>query len=68
VTVTGRTHVTLDRELCGNVRLKIVHDRAVGHITVAELERSNVTYAVPVTVNCSYCTDYGYGKYPKHVE
>jgi hypothetical protein len=28
----------LDRELCGNVRSKIVHDRAVGHITVVELE------------------------------
>jgi hypothetical protein len=30
--------VTLDRELCGNVRLKTVQDRAVGHITVVELE------------------------------
>jgi hypothetical protein len=31
--------------------------------------RSNVTYVVPVTVNCSYCTpDDGYGKYSKHVE
>jgi hypothetical protein len=25
-----------DRELCGNVRLKIVHDRTVRHITVAQ--------------------------------
>jgi hypothetical protein len=31
--------------------------------------RSDVTYVVPVAVNCSYCTpDDGYGKYPKHVE
>jgi hypothetical protein len=28
----------LGRELCGNVSMKTVHDRAVGHITVAELE------------------------------
>jgi hypothetical protein len=31
----------LNRELCGNVRLKIVRDRAVGHITVAKLEVSH---------------------------
>jgi hypothetical protein len=31
--------------------------------------RPNVTYAIPVAVNFSYCTpDDGYGKYPKHVE
>jgi hypothetical protein len=46
--------------------LKTVQDRAVGHITVVELD---VTYVVPVAVNYSYCTpDNGYGKYPKHVE
>jgi hypothetical protein len=29
----------------------------------------NVTYVIPVAVNCSYCTpDDGYGKYTKHVE
>jgi hypothetical protein len=31
--------------------------------------RPNVTYIVPVAVNCSYCTpDDGYRKYPKRVE
>jgi hypothetical protein len=38
LTATGTTYVTLDRELFGNVRLNIVHDRAAGHITVVELE------------------------------
>jgi hypothetical protein len=37
--------------------------------TLPQSSRSNVTYDVPVAVNCSYCTtDVGYGKYPKHVE
>jgi hypothetical protein len=28
----------LGRELCGKIRLKVVHDWAVGHITMVELE------------------------------
>jgi hypothetical protein len=32
----------MNRELCGKVDLKIVHDRAVGHITVAELNSATV--------------------------
>jgi hypothetical protein len=35
----------LDHELCGNVRLKIVHDLAVGHITVVELEKNFLLYS-----------------------
>jgi hypothetical protein len=69
---TGNVHITLDRKFCGNV--------AVGRITVVEFEqhlkwtlpqnlRSNVTYVIPVTLNCSYCTpDDGRGECPKHVE
>jgi hypothetical protein len=37
--------------------------------TLPQKSRSDVTYVVPVAVNCSYCTpDDGYGKYLKHVE
>jgi hypothetical protein len=37
--------------------------------TLPQGSRSNVTYVVPVVVNCSYCTPVdGYGKYPNHVE
>jgi hypothetical protein len=37
--------------------------------TLPQSSRSDVTYVVPVVVNCSYCTpDDGYGTYPKHVE
>jgi hypothetical protein len=37
--------------------------------TLPQGSRSDVTYVVPVVVNCSYYTpDDGYGKYPKHVE
>jgi hypothetical protein len=37
--------------------------------TLPQSSRPNVTYVVPVAVNCSYCTpDDGYGKYPKHIQ
>jgi hypothetical protein len=37
--------------------------------TLPQSSRSDVTYVVPVVVNCSYCTpDDGYGTCPKHVE
>jgi hypothetical protein len=37
--------------------------------TLPRNSRANVTYDIPVTVHCSYCTpDDGRGECPKHVE
>jgi hypothetical protein len=59
MTATGATCVTLGCERCGKVCLNRLSQRSL----------PNVTYVVPVAVNCSYSTpDDGYGKYPKHVE
>jgi hypothetical protein len=38
LTVTGITYITLDRECMVTSTLKVVHNRAVCHITVVELE------------------------------
>jgi hypothetical protein len=38
LTATGTTCVVLASERCGTVRLKSVHNWAVSHITVVELE------------------------------
>jgi hypothetical protein len=58
---------------CGWVRTTVMWPIArswtVFKPTLPQGSRSDLTYVVPVVVNCSYCTpDDGYGKYPKHVE
>jgi hypothetical protein len=50
---TGTTYVTLDRELCGNVRFKTVHDRAVGHITMAELTVVTTKFTIQRNICCT---------------
>jgi hypothetical protein len=58
LTVIGITHITLEREVYGNVQLNLTIQR-------------DIRVLVCYTSDCQlqYCTpDDGYSRYPKHVE